>query len=54
MKHLKTLFRFAVGGTVLVVTAVVIFSTTQAVMAQPLEHATAYLNLFSETNLCTE
>ncbi len=54
MKYIKLLLRMALGGAVLIVTAVVIFSTTQAVLAQPLEHATVYLNLFSETHLCTE
>jgi hypothetical protein len=43
---LKSVLRFVFNGLVLALTAITIFVTTQAVLAQPPENATAYLRLF--------
>jgi hypothetical protein len=42
----KSLLRWIFAGLVLALTGIALFVTTQAVLAQPLDHATAYISLF--------
>ena len=44
--HLKNILRLIFGSVILALTALVLFVTTQAVLAQPPEHAMAYMSLF--------
>lgn len=44
--NLNSILRWVFAGLVLSLTGIALFVTTQAVLAQPLDHATATISLF--------